>query len=125
MEIPVVTGSPLAPNDTYALNMETGTWRSIRAEGEGRKLGTHAAAVDSEGSDSSFMGEMPTPGKAFLGDLWVLDLEEQRWEQLHNGVAQICPWGAWATVAYDATSDSLLLFGGHNDGDLANNDTWS
>ncbi|HBU48121.1 MAG TPA: hypothetical protein DEB46_07390, partial [Myxococcales bacterium] len=117
-------------NDTYALNMETGTWRSIRAEGERPEARLfHAAAVDSEGQRLFIYGggDANAWQGPFLGDLWVLDLEEQRWEQLHNGRGANVPMGRiWATVAYDATSDRLLLFGGHNDGDLANNnDTWS
>ena len=117
-------------NDTYALHLETGVWRVLRPEGDKPEARLfHAAAVDSAGQRLFIYGggDANAWQGPFLGDLWVLHLADQRWERLHSGEGADVPRGRiWATTAYDATNNRLLLFGGHDDGNLGNNnDTWA
>ena len=117
-------------NDTYALDLATGTWRPLRPEGEKPEARLfHAAAVDSEGQRLFIYGggDANAWQGPFLGDLWVLHMAELRWERLHSGEGVDVPKGRiWATTTYDATNNRLLLFGGHDDSNLGNNnDTWA
>lgn len=115
--------------DVWALNPAAGTWRSIATTGGGPTARLfHAAAVDGEagqlyvyggGDANAFTGP-------FLGDLWKLDLESGAWERLHAAGAGAPASRIQASLAFDGPRNRLLLFGGHDDGQVGNNnDTWS
>ena len=62
-----------------------------------------------------------------MGDLWMMDLESGAWERLASFSAEDGPAARiWSSITYDVASDRVVLFGGHDDGEVGNNnDTWS
>jgi hypothetical protein len=116
-------------NDVWALDLKTNTWREVTTTGappDARLF--HAAAIDPKGGALFIYGG--GGANAFQGpfytDLWRLDLASGTWEELHDGkvnapIGRISP-----TIAFDGVTGRVLLFGGHDDGAVGNNnDTWS
>lgn len=119
----------LPRNDVWALNLETHTWRQIPGQGtkpEARLF--HSSVVDSDNNRLYIYGGGGANAWTgpFLGDLWVMDLETGGWELLHDGKIGAPMGRIWSTVTWDRVAQRLLLFAGHDDGMLGNNnDTWS
>jgi hypothetical protein len=115
-------------NDVWAFNTETLLWRRIESTGDaprGRLF--HSAAVDDAGNRLFIFGggdEGAWLGP-FLADLWVMDLNSGAWTLL-AAESDSGPNGRiWSSITYDVSRDRVLLFGGHDDGDVGNNnDTW-
>jgi hypothetical protein len=119
--------SPVA--DLWALDLATGAWRSIPPVGTpppARLL--HAAAFSSTsgrmyvyagGDANSFTG-------AFFGDLWSVDPDTGAWS-LELGPPSGGPRPRINPgLFFDDTRDRLVLFGGHDDGAVGNqNDVWA
>lgn len=115
-------------NDVWALNLETLIWRQIPASGnvpEARLF--HSAVVDDAGGRLFIYGGGDAGAflGPFLGDLWVFDLTAGTWELLHPGGSGAPMSRIWSTITYDARANRVILFGGHDDGAVGNNnDTW-
>ena len=115
-------------NDTWILDLETETWRELSTSPDkpSKRL-FHAAAMNTEenllfvyagGDEQAFFGP-------FFGDLWQLNVTSGVWTELHPGGIGAPLNRIWATIAYDKTSNDIVLFGGHDDGAVGNqNDTW-
>jgi hypothetical protein len=122
-----LTFTPL--DDVWALGLETLRWRRIATQpGPAARL-FHTAALDPDtgtlyvyggGDAGAFTGP-------FFGDLWALDLGTGEWTELHGGGGPSAPRGRiWSTLAFDGARGRLLLFAGHDDGEVGNNnDTWA
>ncbi len=120
--------SPLA--DVWALNLSTNTWRSIATTGTAPAARLfHTAAIDGAnnrlymfggGDANAFTGP-------FLTDTWSLDLASGAWTKEDAGGTASSPNGRInATSMFDATANRFLVFGGHDDGAVGNNnDTWA
>lgn len=122
------SGASFSPQaDTWALHLDTLAWREIKPSGAKPKARLfHAAALDAStrrlfiyggGGAGAFQGP-------FYGDLWALDLVTGSWESLHAG-GNGAPLGRiWSTLLADG--GKVVLFGGHDDGPVGNNnDTWT
>lgn len=123
------SGLSFSPHrDVWAFSLENRTWRKIPAQGSAPEARLfHAAAVDSEGKRLFVYGggDAGAWTGPFLGDLWVMDLENGTWQELHAGGEGAPGHRIWGTITYDALQDRVLLFGGHDDGSVGNNnDTW-
>lgn len=112
--------------DTWALDLTTNTWSQLPTTGDvGARL-FHAGATDgrrlyvySGGDENAFFGP-------FFSGLWALDLETLAWSRLHAGGGGAPLGRIWANLVYDADGHRLLLWGGHDDGALGNNnEMWS
>ena len=118
--------------DLWALNLETNTWRRIPGAVP-RPVDRlfHGAALDPDGrilyvygggDENAFFGP-------FFGDLWALNLDANEWTKVYDPAAGDRggpPPRIWATLAWDREAQKLFLFGGHDDGQVGNqNDTWS
>jgi hypothetical protein len=125
-----VSGLSFAPrNDTWALDVETAEWRRLITTGDRPSARLfHAAAVDPV-SNRLFVfggGDANAWEGPFLGDLYQLDMDTLEWTPLNGGGAGAPAGRIWSTITYDAANDRVLLFGGHDDGAVGNNnDTWS
>jgi hypothetical protein len=65
------------------------------------------------------------PDAKDFGDVWALWLQDLRWERLHPGGLGAPEGRFWAGLVLDASTDTYLLFGGHDDQALGNrNDAW-
>lgn len=122
-------GLAFAPHDdVWALNLETLVWREVPTSSpkpEPRLF--HAAALDEEGDRLFIFGGGGANAwiGPFLGDLWVLDLATSQWQQLHSGGMGAPQGRIWSTITFDKVNNRVLLFGGHDDGNVGNNnDTW-
>ncbi len=115
-------------DDTWALNLETLQWRQVEIQGsKPSKRQFHTAVVDAPnnrmfvhggGGANAWQGP-------FLGDLWMVDLIKGSWNQLHAGGVGAPKGRIWSTLTYDPLNKKVLLFGGHDDGNVGNNnDTW-
>lgn len=116
-------------NDLWALSLATGTWRQIAPSGAppSERL-FHAGAIDPAtrtlyiyggGGENAFQGP-------FYGDLWKVDLSTGAWTELHDGKGNAPDARIWSTIAFDGAKNRVLLFGGHDDGAVGNNnDTWA
>jgi hypothetical protein len=115
--------------DAWALNLTTNAWRSLQTTGTAPAARLfHTAAIDAAtsrlyvfggGDANAFIGP-------FLGDLWSLDLATLAWRSESKGGAGAPGARISAVSTFDAKSSRLLLFGGHDDGSVGNNnDTWS
>lgn len=117
-------------NDVWALDTVNLTWRQIEADGTKPTARLfHAAAVD-DTNNRLFVyggGDAGAWQGPFLGDLWMMDLESGAWERLASFSAEDGPAARiWSSIIYDVASDRVVLFGGHDDGEVGNNnDTWS
>jgi hypothetical protein len=116
-------------NDVWALDLATGEWRNIAPMGTPPVVRLfHAAALDPAsgrmyvfggGGETAFMGP-------FLSDLWSLDPATGAWTLEHDGAAGAPAPRIHAGVFFDTAASRLVLFGGHDDGSVGNqNDTWA
>jgi hypothetical protein len=116
-------------SDVWALNLATGAWREIVATGvkpEARLF--HSVTLDAASSRlyvyaGGGVGAFQGP---FMADLWSLDTKTSAWTSEHDG-ASSAPMGRIHTsLTWDAQAKRLVMFGGHDDGAVGNNnDTWS
>jgi hypothetical protein len=117
-------GLAFAPeNDAYALDLsgDTPTWSAIGGATKPPARLFHAMAIDRArhvayvyggGDEQAFTGP-------FLNDLWALDLESGAWREVKQAgdppVARI-----HAGMMFDDADKVLVVFGGHDDGQLGN-----
>lgn len=126
------SGASFTPqNDLWALNLENQQWTELQPEGESPSPRLwHAGLFDplrnrlvifGGANESAFFNDA-----RYFADVWSYSVEENRWQQLHDGSGTAPKGRFWSEWAYDAENDTYLLFGGHDDGVLGNtNDLWS
>ena len=116
-------------SDTFALDLKTNTWAAVgdSAAAKPQPRLFHAVALDdaagvlyvhSGADERAFTGP-------FFDDLWALDLETESWKQVTT--TGDVPRGRIAhRMVFDRTTKKLVVFGGHDDGDVGNqNDVWT
>jgi hypothetical protein len=124
------SGASFEPlDDVWALDLVELAWREIAAAGvkpEARLF--HATTIDPAsgrlfvyggGGAGAFLGP-------FMGDLWSFDPKSGAWsEESPGGVG--APLGRInASLTFDSDRGRLVLFAGHDDGEVGNNnDTWA
>lgn len=124
------SGSSFDPqSDVFALSLGTLEWSPIAAGVSVRPPARlfHVMAIDdvrgavyvySGGDANAFTGP-------FLDDLWKLDLASETWAQVSLSGTGPRPRIA-ASMVWDAKAQRLIVFGGHDDGDVGNqNDVWA
>ncbi len=121
-------GAMITPhNDTWVFDLTTDTWSQLATNTPPPARLYHAAATDGDflyvyagGDANAFFG-------TFFRDLWALDLASGEWTMLHDGVSTPAPLGRmWGALEFDDLTGELVMFGGHDDGQLGNaNDTWT
>ena len=116
-------------NDVWILDLETRAWRELGTSADKPVARLfHAAALDIEnnllyvhggGDERAFFGP-------FFADLWQLNVTSGVWTQLHDGNGVGVPDDRiFSTMVFDKASGQLVLFGGHDGGQVGNNnDTW-
>jgi len=109
-------------DDTWAFDFRNNSWANI-SPNSNRPLRRclHHAAYDSANSRMYLYGGCSSPfGPCPQGDLWVFDLNRNEWTELK--LIGIPPAREHYGMAFDATRDRLVVFGGAGPGLL--NDTW-
>jgi hypothetical protein len=110
--------------DTFALNLGTGAWMKVGAEGPDARLFA-AATYDAArhrmllfGGTTAFFGPM-------RNDVWAYDIATAKWTNLNGGLGTAPLRRFWARMLYDGARDRVVLMGGHDDTSLGNrNDLW-
>jgi len=112
--------------DTWAFDLSAEAWSEIDTSSPPPPRLYHAATTDGErlyvyggGDEGAFLGD-------FLSDLWAFDPANATWTELHDGSGNAPGARIWANLEFDGSGERLLLFGGHDDGVLGNNnELWS
>lgn len=122
-------GASFAPQaDVWVLHLDSLTWEKKTQTGAAPKSRLfHSGALDPKtgrffvyggGGANAFTGP-------FYGDLWSLSPDRTAWTQV---AAEGSGPGnrIWSTLAFDPGAGAVVLFGGHDDGAVGNqNDTWT
>jgi N-acetylneuraminic acid mutarotase len=119
--------APLA--DVWSLNLASSTWTPLATKGTPPAARLfHTASLDPAnrklyvfggGDANAFTGP-------FFNDVWELDLTSSTWTELVKGDPNGPAGRINASSMWDAASSRLLIFGGHDDGNVGNNnDTWA
>lgn len=112
----------VAADDTWRFDLTTDKWEQVSTTNNPPPRLYHAATTD--GSTLYAYGggdEGALFGAGFHSDLWALDLASGAWTELHSGGSSAPAGRIWPHIAWDEAGSRLLLFGGHDDGALGNN----
>lgn len=116
-------------NDTWAFDLANKTWRELGQHGtkpEGRLF--HVTAYDAANQHLYVFGgggADALTAAQFLRDMHRLDFEADAWSAV-TPAGEIPAGRIKATMEYDPARNRLVLFGGHDDGALGNdNDIWT
>ena len=117
--------SPL--NDTWRLDLGTLQWS--RFETTNKPPARLYPAVATDGDRMYVYGggdENALFGTGFFPDLWALDLATGEWTELNDGSGNAPVDRFWAGLEHDPNGNRLVLFGGHDSGNLGNtNQVWA
>ena len=116
------SGTAFTPTaDTFVLDLEGGAWRAIAASPAPPARLFHAMAVDTDsrvayvfsgGDENAFTGP-------FFKDVWALDLKGESWSKV--ATTGSAPAGRInASLVFDQSAKRLVVFGGHDDGAVGN-----
>ena len=104
-------------NDTWALDLETFTWRNVTPAGAlPAARGWHSAAPLG-GMQLALFGGAPL----LQGDTWLLDLRNGSWRELTGPGPSARGFAGMATLS---DRGAVLLFGGQGAGNVELNDVW-
>lgn len=114
-------------DDTWAWDLAAGGWSELTTSNNPPARVFHAAATDGEllyvygGGDEDVLF-----GTGMFSDLWALDPASGEWTELHDGQSDAPEARIWATLEWDAVTSRLVMFGGHDAGNLGNNnEVWT
>lgn len=120
-------GAIIAPrNDAWAFDLTTETWSRLTTSGK-PEARTYAAGAADDGRLYAFGGGgTDALVGTFRNDLWALDVATGAWTELHDGSGKAPKGRIWADLVHDAERGQLLLWAGHDDGELGNtNQVWA
>jgi hypothetical protein len=122
----------VANNDVWAWDLTSGEWEKLAIGGVAPKKrffasglwdGKRKRLVIHGGADESLFSNTAK----YMDDLQAVDFSGATpvWQKLDTDSAGKPDGRFWGSMAYDATRDHYILFGGHDDGALGNrNDVW-
>ena len=123
-----VSGAIYYPvGDAFALNLETNVWKKIAEDSPSMPPDRlFAVSTYDDGRDAMIVFGGTT---AFFGpqlnDVWALNLDTDTWELYNMGMDKAPEPRFWSSINLDEEGDRYVVFGGHDDGVLANrNDIW-
>jgi len=116
--------------ETWAYDPVNGGWENRKAGFAPSVVGARVA-YDSRADRMIVFGGLPgdyTPGhfrpaSSPTDETWAYDYKSNRWAQMHPKVSP--PGRNFYALAYDETSDRVILFGGTGDYDTVLGDTWA
>ena len=121
-------GSYTVHKDVWAFDLATNTWEEIEYSGNPKNRLFAGADISADGTrlyvygggdENAFFGP-------FLGDLRVFNLETSDWSKLHDGTGDAPVDRIGAELIVDDARNRLLMFGGHDSGELGNtNQLWA
>ena len=116
----------VAHDDLWSYDLAAGTWQQEATAGGPSARLFHATTQVGDAVYAYGGGDERAFTGPFLGGLWRLDLPTLTWTELHDGAGDAPRGRLGAAMSYDLEGDRLLVFGGHDDGELGNtNQVWS
>jgi hypothetical protein len=114
--------------DLWSYDLVDHTWTRLEEETPAGKRHFHASAISDDGGKMYVYGggdENAYLGP-FFGDLWAYRVETGTWSMLHDGDGE-APFGRiMPNMIFDGAENRLLLWSGHDDGNLGNsNQVWA
>jgi hypothetical protein len=113
----------------WGYDLVDGGWTGLDGASEPGGRIFHASAVSDDGSSVYIYGGADENALfgPFFGDLWDYDVASGDWRKLEGEDCDEAPdRRIWPNLVYDGTQDRLILWAGHDDGNLGNtNQLWS
>ncbi|NCG22249.1 MAG: hypothetical protein GWP91_24800 [Rhodobacterales bacterium] len=113
----------LLKNDTWAFDPTNNTWEKLSTTNKPANRLYHPMTSDGDhlyiygGGDENALF-----GSGFMNDLWSLNLDTLAWTELSDGTEASAPVGRiWGSLTHDAANNRLVMFGGHDETPLGNN----
>jgi N-acetylneuraminic acid mutarotase len=107
-------------NDTWAYDLETNTWEKMNPSNAPSARYFPSMAYDEESDRVVLFGGRSDGDK--IPDTWAYDYNADSWQELTPTTQPSWRRGHYTT--YDSESDSIVLFGGSDISDVAQEDTW-
>ena len=120
----------IAMNDTWTLDLVNGQWTELDTTGTPSPRLFQSAIWDDArqrmvihgGADEGAFFQTAQ----YFDEVYALDVEAGAWTRLDDPMNERPDGRFWGSIVHDATNDTYLLFGGHDDSALGNrNDLWS
>ena len=110
--------------DLFALDLATGAWSEIVAEGPSPRL-YHAGAV--VGDELVVFGGTPNFDGPFLNDTWALDMTTDQWRSVNDGLSAGAPEPRFGhALVADPAHGRVIVLAGHDGTAMGNrNDAWA
>lgn len=115
-------------DDVWSFDLATNEWTELADSSDAGNRLFAGADISSDGKtmyvygggdENAFFGP-------FLGDTWKLDLDTMAWDKLDNGRNGAPLDRIGAELVLDEDQNRLLMFGGHDSGELGNtNQLWA
>jgi len=118
----VLFGGGLGFGDTWAYDFAANAWTEMTPPTSPSGRLYHAMAYDKKSGHVILFGGAG-PGEQPLGDTWSYDYRANTWTELRPQGAP--PARAWHSMALEAVSGSIVLFGGGTDRAHFGADTWT
>jgi hypothetical protein len=123
------SGASYSPKgDLWSLDLDTLEWTELDENVDPGERLFHAMTVSEDGAtvyaygggdENAFLGP-------FFADLWALDVASGDWTELDDGGLGSPDGRIWPNLLHDGERGRLLLWAGHDDGNLGNtNQVWA
>lgn len=113
----------LLDDETWAFDLGARSWSRLGVAGAPPARLFHAMALDRTGGRLVVFGGAGTNAATFLQDGWLLDIAADSWSQIMGPAPER---RLRAEMVYDAVRNRMVLFAGHDDTSLGNNnDVWT
>ncbi len=115
-------------SDVWSYDLNDNTWTRLEEDAAAGKRHFQGSAISDDGAKMFVYGggdENAYTGP-FFGDLWAYRIETGTWSLLHDGTGDAPDGRIMPGLVYDGGNNRLLLWSGHDDGNLGNtNQIWS
>jgi N-acetylneuraminic acid mutarotase len=105
-----VSGNVSYLNDTWAFDLNTGTWTNMTPDGSPSPRAEHALAYDVENDRIILFGGRWK--NEVYSETWSYDFDNNSWTNMDPNTAPSARYGH--SIAYDPSSHLTILFGGRN-----------
>jgi hypothetical protein len=118
----ILFGGDVFGDDTWAYDYAANTWTEMRPAKSPASRLYHAMVYDPKTDRMILFGGALNGSERPLADTWTYDFDSNTWQELTPERAPTAR--GWHAMAYDATSGTIVLFGGGADRDHFQADTW-
>lgn len=117
--------SNMGYNDTWAFDYNSDTWTRMGPEVSPPVRNYHGMAYDDESDRVIVWGSWLNPASAVDDSVWAYDFNTNTWEESEPGEGTWPKTRDYTTMAYDAESDRMIVFGGVLGNSTGGEETWA